>query len=173
MSPPAIHASAPIVAPATTGMVVAAYTHRCVGPEHTPADILSRARADGWRDATGTSDDSQSVSDPSGAMTSRVTESGAGDERFITCGIETRSDLHDITDATSAMLGLQPAFRGKGAATFLALREQGAWKNPAGMDRAAFAAAKADGDVYSVMTREGAARSALFSLNIRPATAPN
>lgn len=169
---PVLHAAAPVVSHATTSMVEAAYALRCAGADRAPADVVAHARRDGWSADADVAGHGQLVHDPSGAMTLRVTESDVSGERFVGCGIETDGDLTDIDTATTAALGMRPAFQGTGAATFLAVRENGTWRDPAGLDRAAFATAKAHGEVYSVMTHHDAARSALFSLNIQPSGTP-
>jgi hypothetical protein len=155
--------------------VTAQYDHLCVHSGPTAAAILGAADREGW---SSTMVRAPKDFDPAhkrwkqavdGPVVLSAYQNSAGGDVFVSCGIAVSAARPRLDAAVGAMTGVTPAVTFPNASTRLTIRANGRWRDPAAMPRADFAAAKAAGEVYSIMTTTAPDRAALFSLNILPA----
>lgn len=148
---------AAVTAPATDKIMITAYDQLCM-PGSASQAVLSRADHEGWqssgpgkpKDFDAAADRFKTVGAATLKLSARET-SGAG-ERFVTCGISAATAQPDLASDVQTLLGFAPAFNFGTSANFFALRENNRWLDGSKLTGKDFAAAKAAGKFYSLLT---------------------
>ena len=91
-------------------------------------------------------------------------------ERLETCSVFTRAPVVGVDAAVAHLLNVAPLFRYAGSSTYRACYRGSAWRTPP-VDPAAFAQARAAGEIYTLVVTENANGSGVVILNPRPAAA--
>jgi hypothetical protein len=164
---------AAVTAPATDKIMVTAYDQLCV-PGSASQAVLSRADRDGWqssgpdkpKDFDTAADRFKTVGTATLKLSARET-SGPG-ERFVTCGISVATAQPDLAADVQTMLGFAPALHFGTSANFFALRENDRWLDGSQLTGKDFAAAKAAGKFYSLLTLSHEGGSSVLSLQALP-----
>ncbi len=164
---------AAVTAPATDKIMVTAYDQLCV-PGSASQAVLSRADRDGWQnDGPGKPKDFDATADRFkvvGTATLKLSarETSARDERFVTCGISAATAQPDLVSDVQTMLGFAPALNFGTSANFFALRENDRWLDGSKLTGKEFAAAKAAGKFYSLLTLSHDGGASVLSFQALP-----
>ncbi|WP_152616605.1 hypothetical protein [Sphingomonas sp. ERG5] len=167
---------AAVTAPATDKIMMTAYDQLCV-PGSASQAVLSRADQAGWQSSgPGKPKDFDPSADrfkPVGTAILKLSarETGGHGELFVTCGISAATAQPDLVSDVQAMLGFAPALSFGTSANFFALRENDRWLDGSKLTGKDFAAAKAAGKFYSLLTLSHDGGAAVLSFQVLP-TAP-
>lgn len=166
---------AAVTAPATDKIMVTAYDQLCV-PGSPSQTVLSHADQDGWqssgpdkpKDFDVTADRFKIFGTAILRLNARDTNEPSA--RFVTCGISVTTAQPDLASDVQAMLGFAPALHFGTSANFFALRENGRWQDGSMLSGKDFAAAKAAGKFYSLLTLSHEGGACVLSFQALPIT---
>jgi hypothetical protein len=164
---------AAVTAPATDKIMVTAYDEFCV-PGRAAQTVLSNADQDGWQSSgPGKPKDFDVTADRFKVVGTAILRLNARDTnepsaRFVTCGISVTTAQPDLASDVQAMLGFAPALHFGTSANFFALRENDQWLDGSKLTGKEFAAAKAAGKFYSLMTLSHEGGASVLSFQALP-----
>ncbi|MGH6617382.1 hypothetical protein [Sphingomonas sp.] len=164
---------AAVTAPATDKIMITAYDQLCV-PGSASQAVLARADQDGWqRSGPGKPKDFDVTADRfkvvgTATLTLNARDTNVPGVRFVTCGISVATAQPDLASDLQAMLGFGPALHFGTSANFFALRENGRWRDGSTLSGKDFAAAKAAGKFYSLLTLSHEGGAVVLSFEALP-----
>lgn len=143
----------------------------CVGAD--PTTVARRVAAAGWKAARPPSGLSVAANAPDRDEQLAAGETVQPAERLETCSVFTNTPVGGVDAQVARALGTAPLFRYAGSSTYRAWRPGGAggngiWRSTP-TDPAAFAEARAAGEIYSLIVTENANGSGVVIVNPRPA----
>ena len=157
-----------LVPPPSATQIVSDATNLCVAPN--PATIARRAARAGWiaeQPARGLVLAARSPSHDEHVAAGETVQPA---ERLETCSVFTKAPTSGVDAAVARLLKVGPLFRYAGSSTYRVWRDGNAWQaTPA--EPAAFAQARAMGEIYTLIVTENANGSGVVILNPRPAAA--
>lgn len=156
----------PLAPPPSATQIVSDATRLCVASD--PATIARRVARAGWTTEQPARGLIVAARAPERDEHVTAGETLQPTKRLETCSVFTKVPVSGVDAAVAHLLNVAPLFRYAGSSTYRAWREGGAWRaTPAAP--AAFAQARAAGEIYTLIVTENANGSGVVVINPRPA----
>ncbi|SEL33071.1 hypothetical protein SAMN05216382_1810 [Sphingomonas palmae] len=158
----------PLAPPPSATQIVSDATRLCVASD--PATIARRAARAGWITEQPARGLVVAARAPDRDEHVAAGETPQPAERLETCSVFTKAPVSGVDAAVARLLNVAPLFRFAGSSTYRAWLQGSAWRTLP-TDPAAFAQARAAGEIYTLIVTENTNGSGVVILNPRPAAA--